>query len=222
MARRSPNVWLVAAAGVLAGALIGAGAAYALQQGRVSEAESRLTALRDTIRRTEAEKDAALERVAELTKAAEEPTMPAEPEPVEPQPSDSPATPLPKSTFTFVEKLTFGRPGTIVLDYAEYLTGKKAADAAKARGDESPPPNDYYIVNENTKLRTFKIAPNAKVRLVSNPDGTSDPAGYEATVEQWAGYFAAPSDENAAIRAAGYWVVVENGTVTAVREQFVP
>lgn len=136
--------------------------------------------------------------------------------------SDSPATPLPQSRFAFVKNVTFGRPGTIVVDYAEYLTGAEAARAASARGDESPPPNDYYIVNDDQKTVTLKIAANASVRLASNPDGTSDPAGYPSDVERWANHFAAPSDENSGIRYAGYWIVVDNGTVTAVREQFAP
>lgn len=223
MARKKPPMWVFAVGGALAGALVAGGIAYAVQQQRIETAEQRLERLTQLVEKREAERTEALAKIAELEQSAPATSVPSEAEPpADPPSTDSPATPLPSSQFTFVEKLTSGKPGTIVLDYAEYLTGKKAADAAKARGDESPPPNDYYIVNDNTKLRTFKISPDAKVRLVSNPDGTSDPAGYEATVEQWAGHFAAPSDENAAIRAAGYWVVLKGDTVVAVREQFVP
>lgn len=222
MARRTPPTWIVATTGLLIGALVGAGAVYAVQQQRLADVRAQVAGLKETVTRSEADKRAALERLAEAEQGAAEPTPVPEPAPVEPEDTNSPATPLPSSQFAFVERLTFGRPGTIVLDYAEYLTGTKAAAAAKAHGDESPPPNDYYIVNDNAKLRTFKIAPDAEVRLVTSADGTSDPAGYTTTVERWAGYFAAGGDETAAIRSAGYWVVIDDGVVTAVREQFAP
>lgn len=124
--------------------------------------------------------------------------------------------------FAFVRSVEYGKPGTIVVDYAEYLTGQAATKAARKRNNQSALPNDYYIVNDDTKTTTLKLSPNASVRLVTSSDGTSDPAGYESDVERWTNQFAAPSEENAAIRSAGYWITVENGLVTAVREQFAP
>lgn len=219
MRKKSIPMWLWVAGGITVAALIGAGAVYAIQQARDADAQREAQNSRDT---TATAEPTPQPEEPKGTESAEQPTPPSAPEEESPVPDDSPATPLPKSQFAFVTQLTDGDPGTIVVDYAEYLTGARAAEAAKARGDESPPPNDYYVVNENTKLRSLKIAAGAKVRLVTNPDGTSDPAGYTASVEQWARYWAAPSDENAAIRAAGYWIVIEEDVVTAVREQFAP
>jgi hypothetical protein len=55
---------------------------------------------------------------------------------------------------------------TLTFDLAEFLTGEAAAQAAAEHGDESPPPNDYYIVNDNPKLRTMPIAPDATIQAI--------------------------------------------------------
>ena len=63
--------------------------------------------------------------------------------------------------FGYIKKIeTKGGKVYVTMDQAEFLTGKAAADAATAHGDESPPPNDYYIVNDNSKLRTYPVSPS--------------------------------------------------------------
>lgn len=212
---------LAVAAGALI-VLVAAGTAIAFQQGLFTDGDGSSDGSSVVATRTPQPSSSATPTTPANGDPTETPAI-LEPDPKAETPaSDSPATPLPQSRFAFIKNVTFGRPGTIVVDYAEYLTGTEAAKAASARGDESPPPNDYYIVNDDTKAVTLKLAAAASVQLASNPDGTSDPAGYPSDVDRWANHFAAPSDENSGIRYAGYWIVVDNGTVTAVREQFAP
>ncbi|MEP6477643.1 MAG: hypothetical protein ABJC60_10255, partial [Actinomycetota bacterium] len=70
-----------------------------------------------------------------------------------PRPSPSPEIEDGKH-FVFVKTATTGTPGTLRFDLAYLLTGEEANQAAQENGDEVPVPNDYYIVNDNPKLRT--------------------------------------------------------------------
>jgi hypothetical protein len=221
MAARKPPIWMIVLAGVLIGGLTGAGIMYASYQNRLAETRSELAATEAELEESRRIADQSAEEPLDLS---EQPKEPASQDDSEAEPSEAPAADEDgtQEQFAFVKKLVAGKPGTVELDYAEFLTGASAAKAAAARGEESPPPNDYFIVNDNKKLRTFKIAANAKVRLVSSADGTSDPAGYDSTVERWANHFAAPTDENWSIRNAGYWFVIEDGVVVEVREQYTP
>lgn len=115
-----------------------------------------------------------------------------------------------------------GSPGAYVMriDYVQWLTGPEANAAATAHGDESPPPNDYYVVNDNPKIREFPIQDGIPVTVVTNNDGTSDSEGHTITLAQWV---AALSGPNAgAFKATIYWVTITDGTVTAIEAQYVP
>ncbi|MCU1499730.1 MAG: hypothetical protein JWM47_3683 [Acidimicrobiales bacterium] len=60
----------------------------------------------------------------------------------------------------------------IIFDKVEFLTGDAAAEAATEAGDESPPPNGYYIVNENQTVRRLAVVPDAQVMTLEggSPD----------------------------------------------------
>jgi hypothetical protein len=49
---------------------------------------------------------------------------------------------------------------SLQFDRAILYTGEAANKAAAAHGDETPVPNDYYIVNDNPKVFTFELAPH--------------------------------------------------------------
>ena len=105
----------------------------------------------------------------------------------------------------------------VIVDYARFLTGDEAAAEAAARGDESPPPNDFYIVNDNPLLRRFPVSADASVRLVTQTTGV-EPEGYDSTVDEWRNNFSAiPS-----ARAVPYWITLEEGVVVAIEEQYLP
>ena len=115
-----------------------------------------------------------------------------------------------------------GSPGAYVLriDYVLFLTGAEAIAAATAHGDESPPPNDYYIVNDNPLLRDFPIQSGIPVTVVTNDDGTSDSEGHAITLDQWVAALSGPPAN--AYRASIYWVTITDGTITAIEAQYVP
>ena len=57
----------------------------------------------------------------------------------------------------------------IVIDYVQVLGGAEADAAAAARGDESPVPNGYYVINDNPKLRTIPVANTCAVLMHDTP-----------------------------------------------------
>lgn len=215
MSEKKLAPWVIALAGLLVGGAIGAGAATALHQRELARMRSELSATQSRLDDT----SRALDELNDIVLSpADTPGDTAAPGTTDD--AASPGGDVAEKQFAFVTRLAAGNPGTIELDYAEFLTGDAASQVAADRGDESPPPNDYYIVNENRRLRAFKIAPDAKIRLVTAADGTSDPAGYDSDLAGWAAYFA--DDESAGIRNAGYWFTIDAGVVTRVEEQFLP
>ena len=68
----------------------------------------------------------------------------------------------------------------IEADYVQYLVGDKAIEAAKKAGDADVKlvdgeqkysiPNDFYIINENPKLRKLELSKNVKLNLVNTYD----------------------------------------------------
>jgi hypothetical protein len=124
--------------------------------------------------------------------------------------------------FTFLSAIDTGDPTTITFDLAYFFTGEEAADVAAERGDESPPPNDYYIINDNPRLRTVPVAADAELRILD-----------------WAnccdGFLVGSIDELAAAMQAGadpyggvyhytspFWLTVEGGEVILIEEQYLP
>lgn len=198
---------------------VGAAAAWGVQRSATAELERRV----DELTQANEELDAT---VRALMAASAEETASAEPSDdastAAESPSSTESAAKPSKEFAFISKATNGSKPTIVADYAQMLTGAAAAAAATADGEESPPPNDYYISNTNTKLRTLKVKKGVKVKLLSQTDGTINTDGYTVPFATWAGYFASPTANNAAIRGVPYWLTIEDGTVTAIEEQYLP
>jgi hypothetical protein len=107
---------------------------------------------------------------------------------------------------------------TVRFDLIQFLTGEAANKAAAEDGEESPPPNDYYIRNVNPKLRTLAIAPSATVtvNVLAAGDTGSSVKDTKITLAKLAGY---PRDR---VRDAVFWLTVSHGKVTRIEEQFVP
>lgn len=216
------RLWLVALTAALAGALLGAGAVWASQQSTLASLEARLI-------RAGAETDAALDKAQELATELEDiQATPSTASTTGSEPEATPETSTKKPSkavkqFTYIGTIDMsGADPVIVADYAQMLTGDAAAAAATAAGDESPPPNDYYIVNANKQLRDLDVQSGISVKVATNPDGTSDPDGHTVAFADWAAEFSAPTDENAALREAPYWIWVKNGTVVKIEQQYLP
>lgn len=102
----------------------------------------------------------------------------------------------------------------VTFDLACWFTGTAAERAAAEDGQESPPPNDYYVRNLNSTLRIVPVAPDAEVDWL--PD-IGDPA--TATKVDYVTWVAA---RVARSFQPGVWLTVANGMVTFIEEQFVP
>jgi hypothetical protein len=106
-------------------------------------------------------------------------------------------------SFEIGDTIAFGE-----FDLAYFLTGPEADQAATAHGDD--PELDYYVVNENPKLRTLIAHGDTEVVVVdwdhccgSIPSNVADLA-----VERR--------------DTSGFWVTITNGIVTKIEEQYVP
>lgn len=219
----SPNgkLWTAAIAAGVIGAVIGAGVVWAIGQRTpdTSAADSaRLVAIKAELGRKDEQIEALTEKYNSLVASV----------PVEPPTATATASittpPTAKSTrqFTFVKSATAGSKPTVSADFAEWLTGSTANAAATAHGDESPPPNDYYIVNDDKQLRTLPVKAGLMVKLTARDDGTSEPEGYTVPFAAWASYYASPVDDNRGIIDGPYWFTITDGVVTAIEEQYTP
>jgi hypothetical protein len=122
--------------------------------------------------------------------------------------------------FVFVKELPGDPPNRMTFDLAEFLTGDAAAEAAAEHGDESPPPNDYYIVNDNPRLRTLPVAPDAELRILDLADCCS------SFVIGDLGLLAdalVHSDPTGTYRPSSpFWITVEGGAIVTIEEQYLP
>ena len=104
-------------------------------------------------------------------------------------------------------------------DYVQFLMGKPAVAAAKKRGDAEriikngdtswSVPNDYYILNENEKQRTLKLAPEFEFTAVKTDDGKGNLSATDYLKQRAAnGLFILTLDANE--------------MVLAIKEQYLP
>lgn len=129
----------------------------------------------------------------------------------------------------------------VVADYAQMLSGQEAIDAAVEDGVTTPEegvPNDYYIRNVNTQLRTLPVAPDAVVILASSAAGAV--AGVRVSVDEWLSLFhedGTPYDRSqeepplvegphsgffGAGWGAPYWITLEGDQVVQIYQQYLP
>jgi hypothetical protein len=106
---------------------------------------------------------------------------------------------------------------TITFDLIQFFTGEAATKAAAEDGEESPPPNDYYIRNVNPRLRTLPVRDDAPITvnvLAAQSTGSST-KDVSVTLAKLASYFPNPG-------TPPFWITVEQGQVTKVAQQFLP
>jgi hypothetical protein len=156
--------------------------------------------------------------------ASVEPTVPAPTTAF----TTTPKPPAEGLKTTTVRQLTLiksvgGTPSgrTLVLDFLSDLSGTKAGEAwAKAHGDEWPPPNDYYYVNESSRLRTLKVSSKVTVTLTSQ-DGRKK---LHPTMAGLISHLLSGGGDGATVSGSEYfWVTIVGGTtVTRIEQQWVP
>lgn len=102
----------------------------------------------------------------------------------------------------------------VAFDLACWFSGTAAIVASAEDGQESPPPNDYYVRNANDRVRTLPI--DAAVPVTWYPDGGDPTDVVTVPYGEWRVDRAARSFQ------FGVWLVVEDGMITSVEEQWVP
>jgi hypothetical protein len=113
-------------------------------------------------------------------------------------------------------------PGrTLTVDVIQFLTGQAARDAYQADHPDDPdgPPNDYYLLNVNPRLRTLPVAADVEVELVLLHLGEGadlKPSSWERLLDDLAG---APSDQDL-ISYSPFWLTLDDGVVTRIEEQY--
>ncbi len=118
--------------------------------------------------------------------------------------------------FVFVKR---AKDGSVTFDLAYLLTGKDAAEAAQDAGQELPVPNDYFIVNDNPKLRTVPVADGAKIMIYDWSMCCDDYTSI--TFDEFAGYIASPTDDFHGTLSP-YWLRVQGGQIVKIEEQYLP
>lgn len=136
-------------------------------------------------------------------------------------PPEEPAEPVVERQPALVTAVrSVGPTYYLTVDYVQFLTGAEAAAAAAAHGDESPPPNGYYVVNDNPRLREFPVERGIIVRVVSRPDGTVRPEGYDMRLAEWVAQLTGP--DSRWFLGHLYWLTITDGTITAIEQQYLP
>jgi hypothetical protein len=103
---------------------------------------------------------------------------------------------------------------TVTLDLVQWFIGDAATKAAAEDGEESPPPNDYYIRNVNPRLRTLPLAPGAHLTLTRQ------------TLAQGGDATGAVEVDLAKLATSGrkhlFWATVQAGRILRLEEQYLP
>lgn len=111
----------------------------------------------------------------------------------------------------------------VTFDVVQFLVGTDAAKAFKLAHPEETdgPPNDYFITNANTLLRTALASPTVGVYLVRLAT-TSDASLKAGTFPELPTYFAATPSGDGHLSPNPFWLTMSNGSISRICEQFVP
>jgi hypothetical protein len=136
----------------------------------------------------------------------------------------APATLADGTYFGFLESIDVGS-GVSGFDLACFYTGDEANEQAAARGDEVPVPNDVYIVNDNPSTRDVLVDPSVELQLIDwNACCETSPG---AQLDAFASALGEQDFvEIDGFRYAGglspYWIMIEEGRIVGIEEQFLP
>jgi hypothetical protein len=146
-------------------------------------------------------------------------------------PSDG-ATPSPEPSgsglgdgryFVRLTDLQGGEEGPLLLRYdlAYFYTGDEANQVAASRGDETPVPNDTYVVNDNPRLRLVPLAEHFAVRYLPEGSGLTDPV--PAPQDRFLVWLDETEQTDFPPKDITYWwITISDGEVTKVEQQYQP
>jgi hypothetical protein len=154
-------------------------------------------------------------------------TVSLQTEPTTSQSALEPAPATPKAPledgrhFGYIKRVDF-QTSTVVFDLAYLLKGEQANEAAAAHGYETPVDNDYFIVNDNPRLRTLTMSPRVQVLLLNwnrccNTFFQANRRHFEASfkIKHFTG-------GNYQGTYGSYWLTVEHGAVVKIQNQYQP
>lgn len=106
--------------------------------------------------------------------------------------------------------------GTVTVDVIQFLTGDAATRAAAEDGAEVPPPNDYYIRNVSSRLRTLPVASTAPITV--NVHGAQESGSATTNIPKTLAELAGIQHlENGAFR-----LTLQDGQVIRIAEIYLP
>jgi hypothetical protein len=115
-------------------------------------------------------------------------------------------------------RITRVAPATrqITVDVVQFFTGDDAVKAAEEdNAEEIPPPNDYWIRNANSRLRTFAVAADAPITV--NTLGFAESGGATENIAK-----TLPELAKLDYETRLFWVTVSGDRVLKIAEQFLP
>lgn len=208
MSPKTMNVLTVAGVAIVA-ALAAAAITHSIGRSDTLDLQARLAA-------SESEGDRLNRAIDDLRKTRSAEDSPAEAPSAEPVDDDA-AEPAPKKAVQYAFVTAAAESSgeiSLTLDYARFLTGEAAAEAARAAGDE-PPPNDYWVDNDDATARTLPVEKTAQFVIALNaPEETRTLTARE--------FLAAFESDDDGVRAAGYWVTLTGEKITGAEEQWLP
>lgn len=101
----------------------------------------------------------------------------------------------------------------IGFDLACLFVGEAAVAASAEDGDPEPPPNDYYVRNQNDLLRDLTVAADTPATWYASGDLNFPSSG---TYAEWVDYLEVQGP------TLGVWVTISEGEVIEVAEWWVP
>ena len=116
-------------------------------------------------------------------------------------------------------------------DLAHFLTGDEADRAyQEVTGETGPVPNDYYVVNENPRLRELTLADDLRLRLLDWTDCCD--TFFEGDIGPFAEAIEGQRDvlvddvrgkDDVIYRGlSSWWITIEDGVVVEIEEQYTP
>jgi hypothetical protein len=111
---------------------------------------------------------------------------------------------------------------TVEFDLIQFLMGDEATAAYHEDQPDDPagPPNDYYIVNDNPRLRRLPAAENVEVTVLDRGGGFQRQVIAFADLPARLAADLVPDDDR--IWPSPFWLTVNDGTITAIEEQYIP
>jgi|SRR5215470_1040917 len=110
---------------------------------------------------------------------------------------------------------------SVKFDLIQFLTGDEAVAAYHRDHPDEPdgPPDGFYIINDNPKLRRLPVADDVTVTVLDWN------AGFQPKVVAFADLpaeLAARGIPGKNLGANPFWLTVDDGTITAIEEQYLP